>query len=532
MKRFLAIVACSTVAAVLTGTAGAASFRGVVVSKDAKRKALVTASPGAVRTVRAPARFAHVKVGQRVAGNASRLSDGTFRAQSLGIVGRGKQVRFRAVVVKGARVQLIVAAGSSVFAVRLRGLNTSAAGNGGNLDAGDKVAVDARIENGKLLTGPGGVDQIGHASVLELEGIFLNTTNEGFDLAVVHRGLVHVAVPDGMILPTFKAGDQIEVLVRVGNDGGFTFIKGRQDERNYGKVEEGEYTAEGVLVGKSTLSVSVRGEHGTLTCAIPAGLDMSFFRIGEKAKLVCVSRDGDLVMIKLKTENGSLSGDGSGELGTYGVLTAKSAASVSVRREDTTLTTCKLRAALNLSLFRLGEKVKLRCHLEAGDWIFASMSGDSASIDEHGAIEQYASGALQARSGPEVVVRMSDGTLFGCQAPAELNLSYFRANEQVKLRCRLDGSARTLLEVGGERYRVGADGSVELYAYGTLTAQSGTTLTVTAEDAATFTCSYPAGLDLSSIPLGTRVKVHCHLVGAVLQLDYLKSDSAIVEVGH
>ena len=532
MKKAFAFVAFAAAAAMLTGPADAATFKGVVVAKDAKRKALVTASPRSIRTVRAPSRFAHVKVGQRVAGNASILSDGTFKAQSLRVVGRGKQVRFRAVVVKGERVQLIVAAGSSVFAVRLRGLKASAAGNGGKLDAGDKVVVDARIEHGKLQTGPSGVEEIGHASVLELEGIFLNTTNDGFDLAVVHRGLVHVAVPEGMILPTFSAGDQIEVLVRVGDDGGFTFIKGRQDERDYGKVKEGEYTAEGVLVGKSTLSVSVRGEHGTLTCAIPAGLDMSFFRIGEKAKLVCVSRDGDLVMIKLRTENGWLSGDGSGELGTYGVLTAKSAASIGVRREDTTLTTCKLRAALDLSLFRLGEKVKLHCHLEAGDWIFASMSGERASIDEHGVIEQYVYGALQARAGSEVVVRTSDGTLFGCQAPAELDLSYFRANEQVKLHCRLEGSTRTLLEVGGERYRVGADGSVELYAYGTLTVQGGTTLTVTAEDAATFTCSYPAGLDLSSFPLGTHVKVHCHLVGGVLQLDYLKSDSAIVEVGH
>ena len=178
-------------------------------------------------------------------------------------------------------------------------------------------------------------------------------------------------------------------------------------------------------------------------------------------------------MIKLKTENGYLSGDGSGELGTYGVLTAKSNASISVRREDTTLTTCAFRAAVDMSLFRLGEKVKMHCHLEAGKWIFSSLSGESASIDEHGAIELYVYGALQARSGAEVVVRKADGTMFGCNAPAELNLSYFRANEQVKLRCRLDGGARTLLSVNGERYSVGADGSAELYVYGSLTGNSG-----------------------------------------------------------
>jgi len=343
---------------------------------------------------------------------------------------------------------------------------------------------------------------------------------------------VHVAVPEGMLLPTFKAGDQIEVLVRVGVDGAFTFIKGRQDERNYGKgMEKGEYRAEGVLAGKSPLSVSVRGEKGTMTCAIPAGLDMSFFRIGERAKLVCVSRDGDLVMIKLKTENGYLSGDGSGELHTYGVLTAMSSTSISVRREDTTLTTCRFRAPLDMSLFRLGEKVKLRCSLEITKWMFGSLWGENGSIDEHGVIEQYVYGALQARTGAEVVVRRADGTMFGCNAPAELNLSYFRANEQVKLRCRLDGGARILLSVNGERYSVGADGSAELYVYGSLTGNTGSSLTVTAEDSTTHSCAYPAGIDLTSFPLGTHVKMHCNLVGGEFELKYMKSDSAVVEVG-
>ena len=105
----------------------------------------------------------------------------------------------------------------------------------------------------KLEAGSGDVDEIGHASVLELEGIFLHTTKEGFALAVVHRGLVNVVVPDGMLVPPFKAGDQIEVLVRVGDDGTFTFMKGRQDERDYGKGKDGgEYQAEGVLVGQVT----------------------------------------------------------------------------------------------------------------------------------------------------------------------------------------------------------------------------------------------------------------------------------------
>jgi hypothetical protein len=531
MKRFLAFAAFAAIAATLTGTANAASFKGVVVAKDAKRKALVTASKGAVRTVRAPSRFARVKVGQRIAVDARIRPDGTFNARSLRVIGRSGKARFRAVVVKGQRTRLIITAGSSVFTLRLTGLRTSSAAPDGKLEAGDKVSVDADVDGGKLEAGSGDVDEIGHASVLELEGIFLNATKDGFDLAVVHRGLVHVAVPEGKIVPPFKPGDQIEVLVRVGDDGSFTFMKGRQDERDYGKGKDrGEYMAEGKLAGKSPLSVSVRGEKGTLTCAIPAGLDMSFFRIGERAKLICVSRDGDLVMTKLKTENGYLSGDGSGELHTYGVLTAMSAESIKVRREDTTLTTCLFRSPVDMSLFRLGEKVKLRCRLEVTKWVFGSLWGENASIDEEGRVEMYAHGALQPRSGADVVVRRADGTFFGCGAPAELDLSLFRASEPVKLHCRVEGGMKTLLSVHGERYTLGADGSAELYAHGSLSAKSGDSLTVTAEDSSAFTCAFPAGLDLAAFPLGASVRVHCQRIAGAWQLRYVKSETAVVEV--
>src|SRR6266446_1170860 len=63
MKNVFAFVSFAAVAVMLTETANAARFKGVVVSKDAKRHALVTASPGAVRTVRAPSRFSRFRVG-------------------------------------------------------------------------------------------------------------------------------------------------------------------------------------------------------------------------------------------------------------------------------------------------------------------------------------------------------------------------------------------------------------------------------------------------------------------------------------
>jgi hypothetical protein len=531
MKRAFVLAAALVTAAALNGTADAARWNGVIVAKDAKRKAVVTVSHGSVRTVRAPNKFRHLRVGQRVAVNARMLTDGTYAAAAVRGQGRVSRVRFGGVVVRQERRagRLILSAGKSVFAARTTGRATASAAPGRGLTPGDKVAIDGDVGDGSLDADE--VDEVGHVSLLELEGIFLYASKGGFDIAVVHRGLVHIEVPEGKLVPPFKAGDQVALLVGVGEDGTFTFRKGRSDVDDNGKYkDDGTFEAYGVLVGKSPLSVSVRGEKGTLSCAIPAGLDLAFFRIGEKAKLLCLSRDGDLVMTKLKTDSGYVSGDGSGELSQYGVLTTKSATSIGVRREDTTLATCSLRSPVDLSYFRLGEKVKMHCRLEAGKWFFASLHGESASIDEHGLVELYVHGAFQGRSGPAVVVRRADGSDLGCDAPASMNLSYFAVGEQVKLVCRLNPTGRTLLSMRSERYTVGADGSVELYAYGTLTATSDGSVTVTASDSQAFTCAFPAGLDLSKFPVGTQVKVHCHMVVGSFRLDYMKSETAVVEV--
>jgi hypothetical protein len=89
---------------------------------------------------------------------------------------------------------------------------------------------------------------------------------------------------------------------------------------------------------------------------------------------------------------------------------------------------------------------------------------------------------------------------------------------------------KTLLSVHGERYTLGADGSAELYAHGSLAAKSGDSLTVTAEDSSAFTCAFPAGLDLSPFPLGASVRVHCQRIAGAWQLRYVKSETAVVEV--
>jgi hypothetical protein len=121
LKKVLVLAAGVIVAAAFNGTADATRWNGVVVAKDAKRKAVVTVSRGSVRTVRAPAKFRRLRVGQRVAVTARALPDGTFAAAVVRGQGRVTRVRFRGVVVRHDRRagRLILSAGSSVLAARV-----------------------------------------------------------------------------------------------------------------------------------------------------------------------------------------------------------------------------------------------------------------------------------------------------------------------------------------------------------------------------------------------------------------------------
>jgi hypothetical protein len=155
MKKVLVLAVGVMLAAAFSGTADAARWSGVVVAKDAKRKAVVTVSRGSVRTVRAPAKFRRLRVGQRVVVAARALPDGTFAAAVVRGQGRVTRVRFRGVVVRHDRRagRLILSAGSSVFAARMAGRTPAAANPDSGLQPGDKVAVGAEIGNGSLKAG-------------------------------------------------------------------------------------------------------------------------------------------------------------------------------------------------------------------------------------------------------------------------------------------------------------------------------------------------------------------------------------------
>jgi hypothetical protein len=530
------LVVAAALAALTAAPAGtAASFTGVAVAKDSARKAVVVASGRSARTLRAGARFARIRVGHRVVVDAARLPDGTYSANRVRARGRAERVRFAAVVVKPEHAlrRVIVSAGGTVFAVPLgSGGRTVAAAGGGSLAPGDRVDVEMSISASWISSVE--VTETGRAKLVELEGIFLRSTAGGFDLAVVARGLVHVEVPDGAVLPDFEPGDQVSMVVLIGRDGSFTFIRGLDESEKHEarkpRPKDG-LEGHGVLVEKDPYSVTVRDDDGERSsCAVPAGMDLSIFRIGERVKLHCVSRENRDVLVKIHSSYGWVKADGTGQVHVHGALTT-GAGTVSVRREDGMSVTCSVPAGVDFGMFRTGEVVKLHCRLGPGGFVLAAMSSETASLED-GVLELHLSGLLQPRTGAAVSVRRPDGSLASCTAPADFQLAYFAIGERVSLICHAYGGTYTLLKMITDRYRVGADGSVEVYLHGAITAKTETSVTVTASDGHAVTCSLPGGTDLGPFPVGTTVKMHCRKLGSDFRLQYLKSGSAAIEIAR
>src|SRR5437867_6476963 len=110
MKRVL-VLAVATIGLVLPAAANAGAFQGVVIAKNAKRHAIVTASAnGTVRTVRAPKAFRKIGLGALVAIRAGKLPDGTFAASNTKLIRHAKHAHVRAAVVKRAGQKLYLSA--------------------------------------------------------------------------------------------------------------------------------------------------------------------------------------------------------------------------------------------------------------------------------------------------------------------------------------------------------------------------------------------------------------------------------------
>jgi hypothetical protein len=454
MKRiallFAAVVGVIVIA--LPATAGAATFRGVVIAKDSARKALVTASGnGTVRTVRVHAGFKRIAVGRRVAVRAAKLPDGTFSASAVKRLDKTRRAHLRGTVVRKLGVRLVISAGGSVLALRVRG-KTGASESEGGLEPGDKVDCDARVKNGGLEAGANDIDEIGHEDQLVLEGIYLATAEDGtIELAVVHRGRVFVSVPEGMDVPAFEAGDEIALVVTVEDDGSFTLVKadnedeaGEDDGIDSGKTE---FSVVGILASVTEASVAVKVENRAepVRCEVPDGFELSGFAAGQRVYLSCKYKDGHFVLLALKKKDSEAAGD---YFSVEGTLSAFDSSHVSVVVDGhAEPVSCSVPAGVDLLGFAVDDAVKLYCWKKDGGFVLKALVSDHASIGPDGTSWFVLEGEILDVNSAHVSIDVEGHpSPVTCAVAAGADLSGFHVGDQVTMKCKfVDGGFRLKL---------------------------------------------------------------------------------------
>ena len=545
MKRILLLASALALLAACPATAHAARFTGAVIAKDAKRKALVTASRGGVvRTLRAPRAFKRVRLGARVAVSAARLPDGTYAAAKLRVQGRAKHVRFRAIVVKseGAR-RVIVSAGRSVFSVRLKPSARLTAFNHDELGPGDEISCDADIDDAGLEADPNDLDQVGHVDKLELEGIYLATADDGtLELAVVHRGRVFVSVPDGVDVPDFNPGDEVVLLVSVEPDGSFSLIRAENEDGSDGgdggdgvDMDGSEFWVYGILAELTPTAVAVKVEQHPepVRCEVRSDTDLTGFAVGQLVKMHCRFDGGRFVLVELRSKSAELPSDGDGQFTVSGFIAALTTDKIAVKvqgHDDPV--TCLLHGQ-DLTGFAVGEFVEMHCHYYNGMWKLAALKSDHAAFPEDGQAWFTLSGAItEIDPGYALYVQVAHHTdPVPCKLPDGMDLSGFAVGDAVEMHCHYVDGRFYLAALKSQNAVIPEDGMPQFTLQGVLSAIGVDSVAVQVTDhPEPVRCAFPAGTSLAGFAVGDLVEMHCHFHDGRYNLAYLKSAHAYLKL--
>jgi hypothetical protein len=437
MKRFLllAVAGIAVLAFALPATAGTVSFRGVVVAKNPVRKTIVTVSRnGAVRTIRARGLLRRAPVGRIVAVRAATLPDGTFAAARIRPLGKAGRAGFRATVVAARGTSLAISAGGSVFALRVRAGKTGSS-TGEGLRAGDQINVEALVKRGSLQTRSDRLRKVGHSDQLELEGIYLDTADDGtIEMAVVHRGRVSVSVPADVFVPDFQAGDEIVAVVTVAADGSFTLVKAENessddDDDGGGVNGDGTFTVVGVLASLSPdlVSVTVEEHHEPVRCSVSDGFDLTGFDVGQHVLMTCKYGDGHPVLLTLKKH------EESEYLTATGSIMELTDDSITVQGDGDPVE-CAIPEELDLSDFEVGDLVIVYCTKIDDVWTLKAIKLKPSDPPPPDYV--LVDGSIDALSAETITVQ-GDGDPVTCAVPegADLSALGFHLDDDVSMKC-------------------------------------------------------------------------------------------------
>jgi hypothetical protein len=388
------------------------------------------------------------------------------------------------------------------------------------------------------------VREVGHAAVMELEGIFLDFEGGVLRLAVVKKGLVVVRIPEGMDVPKLEPGDVIQLVASLDDEGRFVLVSvrgddGRGDDKKGVDVGDDEVTVRGTISAFSSSAVSVRPGSGAsaVACSLPAGAPLDGFFVGDEVELHCHFADGGFHLEYLKGKHGWLKVREKGfkaELTRRGVISELGPPSVGVTVRGR-LIRCARPADADLSAFAVGREAELHCHFDEGGFRLARLKTDSA-VWEHEdpedapELELALEGVLTGLTEDAVVVQAGAHAVTCARGDADLR--GFFAGESVYMRCRSEGGMPELTKLMSPWALWRNDGDVveaALTVRGQLVAHDAASVTVRKleRDVA---CGH-ANANLSAFAPGQQVEMHCRLRDGQFRIEYLKNEHTKVVLG-
>jgi Cu/Ag efflux protein CusF len=318
MNRLAVLVpVAAAAAAIAVPAAGAGTFKGIVVERDAARHTIAVASPtGVIRTVRTNRLRA---AGTRVSVSATKLPDLTFKASRVAVLGRSGAARVHGVVLRHLAARTLVSAGGSVLSISTTG-KTFASAN--RLRPGTIVNAHVKIASGHLSAPK--LLQAGQATVFEAEGTIASLSP--LQITVEHGVTITLQIPAALSLPASLAvGDRVEAIVQF--DGtNYTLVTlsddGQAADGNGGSgvggdEDQQDVEAEGTVtsIAADSSSITIQPEEGAtpITFAIPAGFDLQGVKQGDKVDAKGTMQNGVLTLTKLELKG---SGDDNGGNGS------------------------------------------------------------------------------------------------------------------------------------------------------------------------------------------------------------------------
>jgi hypothetical protein len=303
------------------------------------------------------------------------------------------------------------------------------------------------------VAGDNDIDQVGHEGRLVLEGIYLNTADDGtIELAIVHRGRVFVSVPADMDVPAFSPGDEISLEVTIDEHGAFTLVKADNEDDSddsgddHGGISKEEFSVVGILasVTEASVAVKVEGHVEPVRCNVPAEFDLSGFAAGQRVYMSCKYSNGHFVLSLLKQKD---TPPPAGAIGVEGSLSAFDSSRVSVEVDgQEEPVTCAVAAGTDLLGFAVGDDVKMYCIKKDGVFVLKALISEHASIMDGTSWFMLEGEILDVNSAHVSIDAEGHPSPVTCAVAPGADLSGFQVGDQVTMKCKfVDGGFKLKL---------------------------------------------------------------------------------------